>query len=244
MHDGQMLFDDGITWNRQEWGVDETASRLQARGETRPFIVVGVWNGGPMRHAEYFPQKAFDELPAETRAQLLAGRRPDGVPLFEKPVASNAYLRWLTGTVLPEIQRRYAVSDAAADRVVIGSSMGGLISMYALGEYPDTFGAAGCLSTHWPGIFSVEGNPIPAAFFAYLQRSLPAPVRHRLWFDHGTETLDALYPPLQRQADAVIRGRGYGDGDFVSRSYPGTDHSERAWAARLDEVLRFLLPPR
>lgn len=243
MHDGQMLFDAGMTWNHQEWRVDETASDVQAKRETRPFIVVGVWNAGPARHAEYFPQKPFESLTPTDQQRYRTGRRPDGAVLFDRAVQSDAYLAWLTDTVLPEITRRYAVSADRADRVVMGSSMGGLIAMYAISEHPTVFGAAGCLSTHWPGTFEVEGNPIPPAFFAYLRASLPAAGHHRLWFDHGTETLDALYADLQRQADDIVRSKGYGDADFTSRSYPGADHSERAWAVRLAEVLRFLLPP-
>ena len=49
MHDGQMLFDASVTWNGQEWGVDEVASRLMAEGAVRDFIVVGIPNAGRER---------------------------------------------------------------------------------------------------------------------------------------------------------------------------------------------------
>jgi enterochelin esterase-like enzyme len=55
MHDGQMLFDGGSSWNRQEWRVDEVAAHLMTAGEVRPFIVVAVANAGPARYAEFFP---------------------------------------------------------------------------------------------------------------------------------------------------------------------------------------------
>ena len=70
--------------------------------------------------------------------------------------------------------------------------MGALISLYALCEYPDVFAGAACLSTHWPGLFSMDNNPVPGAFFSYLKKSLPSPGKHRIYFDHGTETLDAM----------------------------------------------------
>ena len=62
MQDGQMLFDSSITWNRQEWGVDETLSRLMQQHKIQNCIVVGIWNGGQRRHAEYFPQKPFEAM--------------------------------------------------------------------------------------------------------------------------------------------------------------------------------------
>ena len=55
MHDGQMLFDSTITWNRQAWGVHATVARLVREGAMRPLIVVGVRSAGKRRHAELFP---------------------------------------------------------------------------------------------------------------------------------------------------------------------------------------------
>jgi len=62
MQDGQMLFDSALTWNKQEWGVDETLTMLMEGKEIKDCIVVGIWNGGRSRHAEYFPQKPFESL--------------------------------------------------------------------------------------------------------------------------------------------------------------------------------------
>ena len=244
MHDGQMLYDAGVTWNRQEWRVDETAAALMADGRVRPFIVVGVWNPGAARHAEYFPQKPFADLPAAVQARLRGAERPGGPALFSTAPYADAYLQWLTGTLLPAVEARFAVSREREDRVVIGSSMGGLISMYALAEHPEAFGGFGALSTHWPGIFPQGDNPVPPAFFAYLGEHLPAPGRHRLYFDHGDATLDALYPPLQAEVDRIAVAKGWTFPAYRSLAFPGAEHSEDAWAARLDGVLTFLLPPR
>ena len=57
MHDGQMLFDSTVTWNKKEWRVDETADSLLSNEITRPFIVVGIYNDPPNRYAEFFPQQ-------------------------------------------------------------------------------------------------------------------------------------------------------------------------------------------
>jgi predicted alpha/beta superfamily hydrolase len=62
MHDGQMLFDSTTTWNKQEWRVDEVATELMNSNKTKDFIVVGIWNDGQNRHADYFPQKPYENL--------------------------------------------------------------------------------------------------------------------------------------------------------------------------------------
>lgn len=244
MHDGQMLFDATHTWNKQEWRADEVAGELIRSGRTRPFIIVGIWNPGPeARHSEYFPQRPFESLPPEVQSALYAASR-DGKSLFSRPVYSDAYLRFLTQELKPYIDSHFPVDGSREHTFIMGSSMGGLISMYALAEYPEVFGGAACLSTHWPGIMPTADNPIPARFFDYLQQHLPPPGRHRIWFDHGTETLDAYYPELQRQVDKIMVSKGYDPRFWQTHVYPGADHSEKSWAARLDQPMEFLLAPR
>ena len=119
--------------------------------------------------------------------------------------------------------------------------MGGLISMYAICEYPGVFGGAACLSTHWPGIFSVEGNPIPNAFAQYMSKNLPDPKNHKLYFDYGDQTLDAMYGPLQKKVDEVLKSKGYTEKSWITKFYPGDDHSEKSWNRRLNIPLEFLL---
>lgn len=242
MHDGQMLFDSSSTWNHQEWGVDETLGRLMRERRIRDCIVVAVWNAGVRRHAEYFPQGPFDSLTQEERARIEDAQRTGGHSVFSGiPVTSNAYLRFLTTELKPFIDSAYATRKERAHTFIAGSSMGGLISLYAICEYPEVFGGAACLSTHWPGIFSMDKNPIPDAFFRYMERKLPDPRQHRLYFDLGTATLDSLYPPLQQQADLVMQKRGYGRKNWVTRTWPGQDHSERSWRSRLEVPMTFLL---
>lgn len=245
MHDGQMLFDAATTWNKQEWRVDEVAGDLIKAGRTRPFIVVGIWNAGRTRGAEYFPRKPWEALTDDERRTFTRRSIPPLEAWLGPPIRSDAYLRFLVEELKPEIDRRYATEPGRENTFVMGSSMGGLISMSALLEYPAVFGGAACLSTHWPGGDpTASPNPVPARFFAYLRETLPAPGRHRIWFDHGTETLDRWYPPLQREVDAVMRARGWREPDWVTRAYVGADHSEKSWAARLEEPLTFLLGAR
>ena len=242
LHDGQMLYDSTQSWNGQEWGVDETLARLIAQDSLPPCIVAGIWNVPAERHADYFPQAPFEALPPAVQDSLLALGWEQ--PLFATPVKSDAYLRFIVEELKPQLDARYPTRSGPAHTFIGGSSMGGLISWYALCRYPEVFGGAACLSTHWPGTFTTAGNPIPAAFLTYLKQHLPPAGTHRLYFDHGTETLDSLYAPFQVQADSILRQAGYGPDQAQSLVFPGTDHSERAWQARLSRPLTFLLAPR
>ncbi len=242
MHDGQMLYDSGIAWNRQAWQADDMLGKLIREKKVRNTILVGVWNGGPTRHSDYFPQKPFESLPKSFVDSLIAnGNRPGGAKLFAEPVKSDGYLKFLVEELKPFIDKTYTTYTDAANTFVMGSSMGGLISLYAICEYPQVFGGAACLSTHWPGIFSMENNPIPDAFVQYLDTHLPDKSTHKIYFDYGTATLDSLYPPLQAKADAVMKKHGWKKKQWITLAFAGADHSEKAWAARLDKPLEFLL---
>jgi predicted alpha/beta superfamily hydrolase len=244
MHDGQMLFDSSITWNKQSWEVPKMLGAMIKKGKVRKTIVVGVWNGGTTRHANYFPQLPFESLPAEFRDSIIGqGKRPSGQAIFSGPVQSDGYLMFLVKELKPFIDSTYATKKGPENTFIMGSSMGGLISWYALCEYPNVFGGAGCLSTHWPGIFQLEGNPIPEAFFAYLKKKLPTPGKHKIYFDYGTATLDSLYPPLQAKVDSIMNAKGWTSKNWKTLRFDGADHSERAWAERLDKPLEFLLKP-
>ncbi len=243
MQDGQMLFDAKTTWNEQEWRVNEVAGELQAAGTVRPFIVVGIWNGGAARAAEYLPQRAFERLDAKAQAQHLAGKRGDQ-PFLSGPVYSDRYLRFLTDELKPLIDQRFAVDPAPNATSIMGSSMGGLISLYALSEYPQIFGAAACLSTHWPGSFIFDDSTLPEALLANMTETLPDPSNHRLYFDHGTATLDAHYASWQARVNALMASKGYTETNWVSRVYADAEHSEQAWGARLHVPLTFLFAPR
>lgn len=241
MHDGQMLYDSTATWNKQEWGVDETTGRLLADNKIRDCIVVGIWNNNKKRHSEYFPQKPYESLTPVQREALLQEARSNGSGVFAEKVQSDAYLKFLVFELKPFIDSHFSTAKDRKNTFVAGSSMGGLISMYAICEYPKVFGGAACLSTHWPGIFRVEDNPVPAAFLQYLHMHLPSPKKHKLYFDYGTATLDALYPAIQKQADALIAARGFTAKNWITRAFEGEDHSEKAWKKRLDIPLVFLL---
>jgi len=227
MHDGQNLFDPSLSYyTRTDWGVDETMTKLAAEGRVREAIVVGVWNT-PLRLQEYMPRKAVagEALPIGV----------DGMgELGASSIVSDAYLAFLVEELKPFIDATYRTRRGRDDTFVMGSSMGGLISLYAIAQYPQVFGGAGALSTHWP-----IGNGV---VIDWLASHLPDPRTHRLYFDHGTATLDARYAPYQQRMDAIVRNHGYAEGrNFMSRVFEGAGHSESAWRQRVDVPLEFLL---
>jgi len=240
MFDGMSLFDSSIMWNRQTWGVADVLGDLLLKKKIRDCIVVGIWNGGASRHSEYFPQKPFESLPPRIQDSLYQVTR-GGALLFSERIQSDNYLRFLVREVKPFIDSAFSTWHDSANTFVLGSSMGGLMAWYAICEYPDVFGGAACLSTHWPGVFTFNDNPIPAAFFNYLHTHLPAPGHHKIYFDFGTRTLDSVYQPLQERVDEEMKINGYHSDNWETRKFPGADHSERAWHERLAIPVIFLL---
>lgn len=234
MHDGQMLFDPSTTWIKQAWAVDRIAAPLLAGGLLRDFIVVGIWNRPEQRHSEYFPQALVPML----QDSPVAARYLQGQVKFSP--SSDAYLRFIVEELKPAIDARYATIAARESTFLMGASMGGLISIYGHCEYPQVFGGAAALSTHWIGVYE-RNDDIPGAALAYLKAKLPPAGMLRLYMDRGTTDLDALYDQAQLRVDALMASLGHGAPQLVSRVFEGQGHNERAWSSRLGEPLRFLL---
>jgi enterochelin esterase-like enzyme len=241
MHDGQALYDAESTWNKQAWEIDQVAGKLIAGGKTKNFIVVGIWNNGQKRHPEYFPQKPYESLTQIQRDTITAQLQKAGrTKEIFKPY-SDLYLKFLVTELKPFIDKNFSTIPDQKSTFIAGSSMGGLISMYAICEYPKVFGGAACISTHWPGTFSTNNNPIPEAFVNYLKTNLPNPKDHKIYFDYGDQTLDAMYKPFQEKVDIVMKAKGFTSKNWETKFFPGENHSEQAWAKRLDTPLMFLL---
>ena len=243
MHDGQNLFDASRAPYGAEWGVDEHVARLAATGQIRTPIVVGIGNT-PLRLREYIPANLIRALPDDMRADVQA--------IYGGEPMSDGYVRFLVEELKPFIDSAYRTRPDRDDTVIMGSSMGGLISMYALMQHPEVFGGAACVSTHWP--IRIEQLTEPVALAAWRDRlteawtgvvrtDLPPPGQHRLYFDRGDESLDAFYAEFQSRIDATVRAAGWTPDRFRSLVFPGAEHNEKSWNQRLDVPLTFLLPP-
>jgi predicted alpha/beta superfamily hydrolase len=199
MHDGQNLFDGETSFAGVEWQVDETMHMLS--GEGIEAIVVGVWNT-EKRKSEYNPFTNWWK-----------GR-------------GEAYLAFLADTLKPMIDDAYRTRVDREGTGVMGSSLGGLISLYAFFKRPDVFGFAGAMSP----AFWVGGGGMHD-----FVRKLPF-VAGRIYMDHGTREYDP-----QRMRDALT-AKGYRlvENLMFVKEQDG-EHNEAAWARRLPDALRFLL---
>lgn len=213
MHDGQNLFDPRIANTGMDWGVDESIARLVQAGKMEPIIVVGVWCTD-IRLREYSP---WDLGPQ--------------------------YSRFLIEELMPRVNSQYRTLTGPANTGVMGSSMGGLMSFYLCREHPEVFGRGGCLSTHWPWNGTIlPATPLkPALIDAELSPDRKFPPGVRLYFDYGSLGIDASYAPYQEKVTAWLAAQGYREGaNMQVKSFPGADHNEAAWRARLDGPMEFL----
>lgn len=230
MHDGQNLFSDKSASGNVTWGIDETLDSLITNSLVAPTIVVAIWNNGIKRFPEYMP-KIPGEYTSTPQAKAILEENFGVTELL-----SRRYLQFLVEELKPFIDSTYNTSTRKKDTAIMGSSMGGLISVYAISEYPEVFGAAASLSTHWP---------VPLIGQAYIQSlasTLPDPEDHKIYFDYGTETLDAEYEPYQKIVDKIMREKGYDQGkNWITRKFEGAAHNEESWEKRAHIPLVFLL---
>ena len=220
MHDGQHLFDASNTWNNQSWEVDETAERLAIDGVDN-YIVIGIDNS-KLRWNEYFPQDADDQ------------NQFNGL-------YSNNYLKFIITELKPFIQKRFLEITDTSDYYMIGSSMGGLISLYGLLKYPNEFNGIAGLSTHWLGVTGENrhNNQAWLMLKSYLYLNIYSLANKKIYFDRGTETLDKQYELYQNQVDQLIND--YGEANYKSLIFQGHKHEELSWASRLSIPVKFLI---
>lgn len=226
MHDGQNLFEPGHAFGGEHWDIPSAVQRVMAERGLPGAIVVGIWNSTERwrDYAPEVPMRSIEGTPIWNALLERAGGRPQ----------SDTYLRYLVEQLKPLVDRRHPTLPDREHTFVMGSSMGGLISLYAVEQYPEVFGGAACVSTHWPA----GGYSLVDA----MGTALPRADQHRLYFDYGTAGLDADYEPYQRHMDEYLRTAGYREGiDWVTLRFDGADHNEAAWRARLDLPLHFLL---
>jgi len=224
MHDGQMLFDASKTWNKTAWEADDTFGKLLLEGKIRDCMIVGIWNVPERRYADYFPQKIIDNIPEPTKTKILQ-QQIKGEPSADK------YLEFIVNELKPFIDKNYPTKPEAENTFMIGSSMGGLISIYGLSEYPHIFGGVACLSTHSP-LASYElidentDKEVSSKFRDYLEQNLPEANTKKIYFDYGNLTGDSFYEPYQSKIDKIMVSKGYNSDYWETLFFEGENHSE------------------
>jgi len=209
MHDGQNLFDE-VTSFAEEWRVDNTMDALAVVGLEA--IVVGIPNAGEHRLAEYSP---FEDA---------EGRGGDG----------DRYLDFIVDTLKPRIDADFRTRPERSHTLVAGSSMGGLISLYAFFRRPEIFGNAGVMS---PSLWFAD-----RAIFPFVEGATAAP--GKIYLDVGTREGMQTVSDV-RHLREVLLGKGYRrHRDILYVEQPEAEHSEVAWRQRLHFAMDFLLRER
>jgi predicted alpha/beta superfamily hydrolase len=222
-NDGQNVFDEKTAYVGEEWKADEALEALSKEGIEA--IAVAIPNGLQERMDEYNPWReavTWKVLPSWARREM--GGKGD------------AYLAWVVDTVKPLIDRSFPSALGPADTAMIGSSMGGLISLYALAARPATFGLAGAMSPSviWSGY----------RIFDVLRERSAEFGDARLYVDAGTKEGRGMTSGA-RKLRKVLLDIGFAEGDDLRyvEDREGI-HRESSWAKRLPDALRFLLAAR
>ena len=218
LHDGQNVFDAATAFGGVEWGVDETAQRLTTAKLIEPVIIVAVDNTGEDRLHEYAP----------TAARIDAGKK------IRSKGRLRSYGRFLTEELKPFIDRKYRTKREAEFTGLGGSSLGGLATLVLGLWFPDRFTRLAVMS---PSIWWDD-----CAIYKIvdaLDETAKPPLK--IWLDTGTRE-DGWERARELRDRLVEKGWRLHD-DLHYLEAEGSDHSEGAWAARIDPVLRFLFPP-
>jgi len=213
MHDGQNVFDDATSFSG-EWGVDEAVDTLGLK--TKECIVVGIDNGSDKRLNEYCPYDfSLNGIAANNKTNIGEGGK---------------YVDFLVKTLKPFIDKRYRTLKDSKNTFTAGSSMGGLISMYAVLKYPKVFGGAGVFSpAFWVG---------PKIFDDI--RSKGKKVNAKIYFYAGDEEGETMVPMTIRAFNEMHR---------VSKSKmcevirAGGKHNEARWRIEFPLFYEWMMKP-
>lgn len=234
LHDGQNLYDAKSSWNKQAWEIDKVGGKLIEEGKIKPFIAVGIFSIDNTRVCDLMPEKVLTEYFDHEKYQTTGFEN-----YCKKEIRGDEYVDLIVNTIKPLIDSTFSTLPDMENTAIMGSSMGGLASFYAMCERPDIFGTAICVSTH----MSVEGETSWAeAVFAYLRDKLPTDSDHKIYFDCGDKTSDYYYVPFFDELVSIPQEKGYTveNGKLSYGFYPGTAHDEASWCKRVDVPLTFL----
>ncbi len=214
LQDGQNLFDGHTSYiPGRTWGIREQADEAIRSGEVEPLVIVGVYNAGDRRLAEYTP---------EADSKFAGGE-------------ATAYGRLMTEELMPWIAAQYPVRTGREHTGVGGSSLGALVSLYLGLRHPQYFGKLAVLSPSvWWNRKSILG---------YVNEHSPEIWdRPRLWLDVGDqEGLRTVKNAEQLNRRLMANGWKSGETLHFER-IPGGTHDEASWARRVKPMLRFLFP--
>ena len=234
MHDGQNLFDANSTWNHQAWEIDSVLGSLIANKKVKPAIVVGIHSVDTTRIGDLMPERVVEMTPS--------GEVRDFIDLMCRgQYRADEYLSFIVNTLKSIIDDKFSTLTDSKSTSIMGSSMGGLISIYGVTEYPEVFGAAVCMSTHWTGAIG-DNADFPTAMKQYLLDNFPRNGDYLLYFDNGDCDYDSQYLPAYNEMNTLFDFLGYREGEKLKTGvFQGHSHSEKSWSERVNIPLQFIL---
>ena len=229
-HDGQNVFDRRTATRGITWRLAQRASEVFQRRGHNPPTIIAIFNSSTEedphgRALDLTPERFFREgIPVLTKV-------PSGLSIEQ--LRGDRYLDEIFESVIPSVLTSLDTAFGFTNRALLGSSMGGLSTLYEVGRKPERYGAALAFSPHWV----LGGDPLVRMTI----ESLPASERHRIWMSRGTRKLDRDYEPYQLLADRLMLERGWTRENFTSKVFRGAGHNERAWAKQVSDALEFWL---
>ena len=229
-HDGQNIFDRRTATRGFTWRLAQQASLAFEQYGLKPPTIIAVFHSGgdPEPHG-----RALDLTPeSHFRA---------GMPvLIEVPkdltidqLRGDHYLDQIYDVFVPTILDVLGQDFSFKCRAMLGSSMGGLSTLYELGRRADRYSTALAYSPHWV----LGGEKLVEVMI----KELPKPGEHKIWISRGTKKLDRDYEPHQDLANGLMRDMGWSSENFHSKVYKGAGHNERAWSKQVADGLKFWL---
>jgi predicted alpha/beta superfamily hydrolase len=210
LQDGQNVFDGETSFvHGQEWFVDETAEWMIRTGQIEPLIIAAIYNAGDARIDEYTP--TIDET-------LQRGGKAD------------IYLHFLIHEIKPFIDRQFRTRQTSINTGIGGSSLGGLLSLYAGLKHPTVFGKLAVMS---PSLWWDQERIVRD--IGEREQILS----QRIWLDIGTE--EGSVVDKVRRLRSLFESRKQA---FHYEETPGAGHNESAWAHRVGPMLKYLFPNR
>ena len=226
MFDGHNVFYDSHATFGRSWGMKEYLSKTKL-----PLIVVGVECNpeGFRRLNEYCPWDL--EIPPAVR------RRKGFEMLKETDVLEGlgrVTMDWMSGPLKEEIDRTYRTLPDRDNTLIAGSSMGGLMTLYAIAAYNHVYSRGAALSPSiWAGIERLHELLSSTRFLK------PT----RLYVDLGTGELEWTGREGLAEMFAAAAELSAAGADVAARVIPGAVHNEAAWEKRIPVFMDYLLAP-
>ena len=255
MNDGEELFDENDSWNGKAWNIDKYFLDSAEEITNKNIVVIAIdsakrVNGKIIdetrRYAEYFPNESIQHFDKGLRKNLYKS-------LIDK--AELNHPDFITKKLLPFLEDKFNTKLGKHNLGIMGASMGGLSAINTVIEHPDLFGFVGCISTHWIGIRPSEYLLLPFSFalderkiigdkvttdgvVKYIEMNSEKLKDIKIYFDHGTESLDAFYPDAQKSVNNILDTQGI---EYKYIIFDGYGHEPEYFGKRFGSILSYLI---